>query len=533
MLLLTVLEEIGMPAAEYVYSSGDLEPLFAIPRSWALLLNDMNALGNADKEGGFMKICMMAALDHAIRLADDDVWRMVRESSFLFTLAEQITANYLFGYTQDQLTDIVGQDENDIRGINLISLSLSLLCSYIDRIFSCTAYQDDDLDVVEALDILQYAIPSVFLKLWDVRDTFLISSNACSTDKELIVLCSLHEVVHAVGYASFRFVREHRQFAFDATNSRLLQVFFVVWIFSTSRTVRYRAFKHIMETLDEQQYGAFFQSVSNGCTGHEHVTAAVLRDFRDECVVDDRLNLLAFFTVFRGGAYRSSDPQAMTASVLQLAAPSIAAARRQFCLGTSPKNPPVDTQFAMLFSVSSALKRDDSRLFMSDRQVYGLIGLLCVYTMHQITGNDPEGPAALGRVIRWWFPRLQELSVVDRRPKTLAIRTHTLTVWQTVMGELSRRRMAQRSSDWRDFVSTWIRVGGLMPPVPDEVPEDSPFEPLQRCGWSECLCSVHAPAHSMRVCKGCWLVAYCGANCQKNDWEQGGHQQRCRRRTAV
>ena len=117
MLLLTVLEAIGMPAAQYEYSSKDLKPLFAIPHSWALLVNDMDDLGNVDEEGGFMKICMMVALDHALRLADDDVWHMVRESSFLFTLAEHITAKYLFGYTQDQLAGIDGQGQHDTRSI--------------------------------------------------------------------------------------------------------------------------------------------------------------------------------------------------------------------------------------------------------------------------------------------------------------------------------------------------------------------------------------------------------------------------------
>ena len=38
---------------------------------------------------------------------------------------------------------------------------------------------------------------------------------------------------------------------------------------------------------------------------------------------------------------------------------------------------------------------------------------------------------------------------------------------------------------------------------------------LKMCHWKECLCSgEERPPHKMKVCKGCWRVWYCGANCQ-------------------
>ena len=41
-----------------------------------------------------------------------------------------------------------------------------------------------------------------------------------------------------------------------------------------------------------------------------------------------------------------------------------------------------------------------------------------------------------------------------------------------------------------------------------------PFAPLERCNRKTCLCSVHKASHRLRVCKGCWVVAYCNSHCQ-------------------
>ena len=120
----------------------------------------------------------------------------------------------------------------------------------------------------------------------------------------------------------------------------------------------------------------------------------------------------------------------------------------------------------------------------------------------------------MNEVIPWWFPRLSKLDRNDNRPKTIAIRRHLRHTWQHITDELKRRRLRRQDDNWGIFSFLWEKVGKLIPPAPQELGEP-PFELLQRCGWSGCLCSVHKPAHKMRICKGCWLVAYCGAGCQK------------------
>ena len=34
------------------------------------------------------------------------------------------------------------------------------------------------------------------------------------------------------------------------------------------------------------------------------------------------------------------------------------------------------------------------------------------------------------------------------------------------------------------------------------------------CYYENCMCSHKQPLHSLRVCKGCWRVLYCGKRCQ-------------------
>lgn len=42
----------------------------------------------------------------------------------------------------------------------------------------------------------------------------------------------------------------------------------------------------------------------------------------------------------------------------------------------------------------------------------------------------------------------------------------------------------------------------------------NPYTPLERCHRPECFCSVHKRSHRLRVCEGCWRVAYCNTYCQ-------------------
>lgn len=146
-------------------------------------------------------------------------------------------------------------------------------------------------------------------------------------------------------------------------------------------------------------------------------------------------------------------------------------------------------------------------------------GELETFGMHEAIGTTVNRLISLAeqliQFVSWCLQRFRQLHQKDDRPKTVAIRRHTLKAWLATTNQLNRSRLAQRDRGWKRFSLLWQRVGTLIPPVPDLEASEAAFEVLQRCGWGECLCSVHKPAHRMRICKGCWVVAYCGAECQK------------------
>lgn len=51
--------------------------------------------------------------------------------------------------------------------------------------------------------------------------------------------------------------------------------------------------------------------------------------------------------------------------------------------------------------------------------------------------------------------------------------------------------------------------------VSHEVAGAQDFEPLERCAWEECTCTVFQPLHKLKKCTGCHLVAYCNLRCQR------------------
>lgn len=81
--------------------------------------------------------------------------------------------------------------------------------------------------------------------------------------------------------------------------------------------------------------------------------------------------------------------------------------------------------------------------------------------------------------------------------------------------EIDNRRQLRDLPQWQSALVAWRRLGRFMPTdARDEAPVESPLGVLERCGWAECECHVHKPTHPIKICKGCWVVAYCGPRCQ-------------------
>lgn len=87
-----------------------------------------------------------------------------------------------------------------------------------------------------------------------------------------------------------------------------------------------------------------------------------------------------------------------------------------------------------------------------------------------------------------------------------ALRGHAHAAWQRSAAEL----MGQFPG-LRDALRGWLALGPLIPA--HDAP--APFAPLERCAWAGCACSALRPAHRLKVCTRCWVVAYCAPRCQK------------------
>ncbi|CAL1693878.1 unnamed protein product [Somion occarium] len=118
--------------------------------------------------------------------------------------------------------------------------------------------------------------------------------------------------------------------------------------------------------------------------------------------------------------------------------------------------------------------------------------------------NSAELKALRSHVTRVLAPTLQKLRAL---PSSLR-RTRAINKWTNLA-----KALELRETSWPEDITI----------------DDSSHSHSRRCHWHDCMCSHTDPAHSIRVCKGCWQVFYCSRQCQRSDWTEGGHRITCRR----
>lgn len=106
------------------------------------------------------------------------------------------------------------------------------------------------------------------------------------------------------------------------------------------------------------------------------------------------------------------------------------------------------------------------------------------------------------------------LLALPTNQKLSALQSYAHDSWQKSVAEVDRRGLVSKYPSWRTYVQQYKKLGTLISTT-QQGWYDLGFSPLERCGWSGCVCSVVKPAHRLKVCKRCWLVAYCSAKCQK------------------
>lgn len=98
-----------------------------------------------------------------------------------------------------------------------------------------------------------------------------------------------------------------------------------------------------------------------------------------------------------------------------------------------------------------------------------------------------------------------------------SMRRFSLQCWQKANDWLTAQK-CHTQIRWRPICRAWKLLGGALQQGEDALrspdTQQGVLEPAKRCAWDECLCSAYKPTHELRLCKGCWAVAYCNSRCQ-------------------
>lgn len=113
----------------------------------------------------------------------------------------------------------------------------------------------------------------------------------------------------------------------------MVHVMLLIWIYSEDRVLRADALACASLALVGHSCEQIQYVVDNSCTSRAHITEAVLRDFRDEQVLDRHLNASVQCIQVLWPNPAKKPPQLETSNELKLVPGILAAVRRQLCMG--------------------------------------------------------------------------------------------------------------------------------------------------------------------------------------------------------
>lgn len=129
----------------------------------------------------------------------------------------------------------------------------------------------------------------------------------------------------------------------------------------------------------------------------------------------------------------------------------------------------------------------------------------------------------LARMVRYYMKHPSSktsLNWTSREPASLSVRRFTRRAWKSGRDELMSKR-APTQEHLRSLYNAWRQLGEDL--ETSDVLFNArtvnlnvrDFEPLERCAFDQCECSVFESTHPMKACRGCFLVAYCNEECQR------------------
>lgn len=312
------------------------------------------------------------------------------------------------------------------------------------------------------------------------------------------------------------------------------------------------------------RYQSIYSEIGANAELREHVYAALTRDLRDGRIVGSILRDVIGHSLCTCEPFDQPElPPREAASRLKVFWSVVAACRRQYCqqghLGGWHDSIVMLTSYAHIFFANTQCTQSSTSsnlitmpatdhpvdVFISEAQLYALVVLFAQafnsLLDSAISGREERFSKLRGmQHIITLFPsavpkcdpaeriliitsRLKkELSghrdnlFADRYPedRMMAMRCYAYQAWETSARNMYARRAVPTGEIWDLIVEIWRELGSYFPQRRHGGNNSSIFTPLERCSWAGCACSVFKPAHRLKVCKGCRLVAYCGSGCQ-------------------
>ncbi|GJE85239.1 hypothetical protein PsYK624_013170 [Phanerochaete sordida] len=455
--------------------------------------------------------------------AAEETWQAAWAAGFVSQLSRIVQSEYVCGFSREELV-AYGGEHRDTLDVLIGFMELFIRC--LDRMPDDNVSQASDAELERMLDFLQHGHRVLFTNLWNIRVPFLVSEYSCTNH---LSWCgeSLARTLTFMAMHVSSCLSKRRGIRIDPVTSHIPHVLLIFWLHNRNKYRRRHALKVLEPILDTTHHPGLGESLITSITKPKAIGKALLRDLKDDTIVGNNLCTLLW-------GYLKINAQLDTEVADSVAVPLfLAAARRELCSGDgSVQTASTIIHVAHTFIVGTfvqAIEADEVLPKITAAQLYSTLALTARGLRFFIEdGAYEEGSRdELHVLLLHCIQELKEHAPTSEPAALRSLRRHTYTTWQASADDIARERLAQRYPRWQPLLATWRIIGDAVRPPP--APEDEPaaFGALERCAWARCLCSVHRPGHPMRVCKGCSAVGYCGPRCQKSDWDEGGHRERC------
>ncbi|KIP03440.1 hypothetical protein PHLGIDRAFT_239037 [Phlebiopsis gigantea 11061_1 CR5-6] len=488
--------------------------------------------------------------------ADQTTMETLWLSGMFVHLARIITDQYFCGCTKEELEDpskaTVIQD-NIICLLQAFQPFLDKL-GIVDRDDLLLANDPHDGVYIEALTILATEFNQIGANLWEFRTTLLEPTIDTMNDNDTFYVQTI-ALVSSVAHLSAL----HILVSFDILKkprSRVRQLLLLGWAYSKVSATRKQLLHSFIALCYEfdappcRRMSSIVRDVYANDEWFETVLKSLIRALTDSTCLDQELNSVSLMasTLAPAMVWMDGDPplRMVPLSLDQRVAWALfSATRRQLCMGAANVSYGNATWIAALYFNGTYCNGVDPKTVSPwvEIRIHALIEQIAARLIPALVprstsdGMAPEFAQWPAQIIQWCEIALQHAYPSQAGPRRRFLRQRSWKVWKASIPHLTAMGYVNAyggCSNDEATIKAWLHLRLVLSAIegPARTPEvDYPFAPLERCRWAGCLCHVHKPAHPMKMCKGCWNVAYCGEKCRESDWPN--HRDVCPGRVRV